>query len=55
MSSFGDNTIKTDMQVRLDSIAYDWYGKSIMEMSAEEQIKFLDGLFEVLHYLFGEW
>ena len=55
MSSFGDNNIKTAMQIGLDSISYDWYGKAICEMNAEEQIKFLGELFEVLHYLFGEW
>ena len=54
MSSFGDN-IKTDMQVGLDGIASDWYGHNTYEMTPEEKVKFLGDLFEVLHYLFGEW
>ena len=54
MSSFGDD-IKTWIQEELDHIASQWYGHDIYTMTAEEKVKFLGELFEVLHYLFGEY
>ena len=54
MSSFGDN-IKTRMQEALDEISYEWYGKNTYSMTSDEKLKFLGDVFEVLHYMFGEW
>jgi len=55
MSSFGDDNIKTRIQEELDYIASLWYGHDIYNMTAEEKVKFLGELFDVLHYLFGEY
>ena len=55
MSSFGDGNIKTQIQEELDYIASQYYGHDIYNMTAEEKVKFLGELFEVLHYKFGEW
>ena len=55
MSSFGDGNIKTQIQEELDYIALDWYGHDTRNMTAEEKVKFLGELFDVLHYLFGDY
>jgi len=55
MSSFGDGNIKTQIQEELDYIASQYYGHDIYNMTADEKVKFLGELFDVLHYLFGEY
>ena len=55
MSSFGDGNIKTQIQKDLDYVAWERYGHDTHNMTAEEKVKFLGELFEVLHYMFGEW
>lgn len=55
MSSFGEYNIKTQIQKDLDCIASQWFGHDTYYMTAEEKVKFLGELFEVLHYMFGEW
>ena len=54
MSSFGDGNPKTRLQEGLDELFYDQFGHQLYESTAEEQVRFLAELFDVLRYMFED-